>query len=591
MIMALLCMQQMVQAQTQVVNLSTGFDNNTSTIIPPTLNDDNWWVSYPTSWGFVPAVVSNGNYLTGSQAVFPYPCQSPQAQWISPFVNGNGILYGVGGTLGNTIYKYDFYLNHGPCDSLDSARLEFPIINGDNRITKIRINNTDYNMTPPGIGFSACASYYVSIPNATSVLQSGWNTIEVHNNNESSVTGLLLEGSLKVWASGFTVPLNPNFNFTSVQPFCANSTASVDGSISTGPIAKYWWFIEQCTQGGVPITNGVSWGANWVNGSNPGVLNFASLVPCGNYYRIQLKVMDDCGNVWNAPTSIVFFLHCTPDLDVWGSTQEICMGGSPAFSLFSSCGNCMVQVTNLTTNAAEYYGPANLAFLASPIYATTNYNITISGPNGVCPYTIPWTVYVMPYTIPVDFTGSSSQICPPGSTFPLVADASAYGNFPNLVMTIVEQSTNNTIYSGVASVAMMLSLWATETYVVTVTDISTGCMSVYNWTVNVYNCGPGGGGDPDDPAKHAEDGQRVAYETSPAAIFYPNPSTGSVHLGTSGFEGRVEVFDATGRKVQALSVVPSQRQYTLALGSQPKGIYMVKVSGAGHSSWQRIVLQ
>jgi len=588
--LALVFLQNSLLAQTQVVNLSSGVNNNTSAIIPTGNYDDTWTVSYPGSSGFTSSVVSSGSYLTSNQ-VIPYPCQIAQARWISPFVNGSGVIYGVAGTVGNTIYRTIVNLNHGPCDSLDSAKIVFPFISGDNRITKIRINNTDFNLPSPGIGFSACSSYTLNIPNPTSVLQSGSNTIEIYNYNESLVTAILLDGDLKIWASGYTIPLGPNFNFTSTQPFCSGSTASVDGSISTGPITKYWWFIQQCTSTGVPITAGVSWGGNWVNGSNPGILNFASLVPCGNYYRIYLKVMDACGYVWNAPQSIPFKLECSPDLDVWGSTMEICMGGTPAFSLFSNCGTCMVQVTNLTTNAAEYYGPANLAILASPIYVTTNYNITIYGQNSACPVTIPWTVYVIPNTIPVDFTGSASQVCPPGSPFPLVADASAYANFPNCNMTIVEQSTNNTVYSGPASVALMLSLPVTETYVVTVTDASTGCMSIYYWTVVVDDCGVdnGGGGDTDPGKRDPVDESARAQDI--LATVYPNPSSGTVNVVTNGFTGQIEVLDALGRPVCNAPVTGTKKLYTLDLSAQPKGIYTVKASGDGHTNRQRIVLQ
>lgn len=582
-------------AQTEIVNLSTGvmaWYNSYTSYTPsllPTLNvDDTWMVTWNGLGGWVPAYVGTGSYQT-TNSINPYACQIPQAKWISPSVTAAGDFYPMASPVGNVIYRTEISLHHEPCDTLLAADLEFYTINGDNFIHTVKINNTTYNVNP-NVGFNACTNNYViNITNPNVVLQSGVNTIEIHCQNNEHVTGILMDAELKVYGSGNSIPMSPSFSFTSAAPFCQGVNGSVDGSASSGPIVKYMWTIKECDQFGNIVPAGVGWGGNWTNGSNPGVVNFANVMAvCNKYYKIFLDVMDACGNVSSASPSTPIYLGCTPIIDAGGSTLEICNGGSPTFNIYSSCTGCNLNINDITNNASVYNGPVVQPITIPPINGATSYLISVYDNFSGCSSTIPWTITTY-NAIPMNFSGSGSTVCPGSMFIWLVLDASGYWNYNNCVATVTELSTNTQVWGpGLPLQTIMLTPSnVPETYVITITDTEMGCTSTYYWNVTYA---PDCAIDP-GPDKGGVSWSQTMPETDALATFYPVPSEGVLNVVTNGFGGHIDVHDALGHVVHRMAVGKGETQYVLDLSAQPKGVYMVKMTGQGRANWQRVVLQ
>jgi hypothetical protein len=73
-----------------------------------------------------------------------------------------------------------------------------------------------------------------------------------------------------------------------------------------------------------------------------------------------------------------------------------------------------------------------------------------------------------------------------------------------------------------------------------------------------------------------------ARNQSGPVIFYPNPSSGTIHVDISSFTGtiRVELIDVTGKIIRQQRILKSGSKeiLTLQLGLLPEGTYLIRLS-------------
>lgn len=104
--------------------------------------------------------------------------------------------------------------------------------------------------------------------------------------------------------------------------FCLNSSEFIaDGSASQGEI-DYYWGVEKCDASGNPVAGTEK--SQWFNGGEVGLMDIKSFYinkggafECNSYYKIRLKVSNDC--VGNRETTKVIYLRCpviTPISDI-----------------------------------------------------------------------------------------------------------------------------------------------------------------------------------------------------------------------------------------------------------------------------------
>lgn len=73
---------------------------------------------------------------------------------------------------------------------------------------------------------------------------------------------------------------------------------------------------------------------------------------------------------------------------------------------------------------------------------------------------------------------------------------------------------------------------------------------------------------------------------------FPNPSPGRFTVGLSeATEGRVDVMDMMGRKVQEFSLRKDILTYPVDLSAQPKGVYILSVRAGNTTTTQKITLE
>ena len=70
-------------------------------------------------------------------------------------------------------------------------------------------------------------------------------------------------------------------------------------------------------------------------------------------------------------------------------------------------------------------------------------------------------------------------------------------------------------------------------------------------------------------------------------VVYPNPSQGRVNLNLGKGQWQVQVYDLTGRKVLEQQV---EAKATLDLGSQPKGLYLLKAENGVEEIISKLML-
>jgi|GEM_PF-6614894 len=241
-ILALQCLLAVTQLQSQVIDISTGVNSSGGLITWPATDDD-WLVSSPCSptpcnGPYVPAPISNGLFHypspnpPGWQDLVVYAGMDPTVRWLCPHLySGSGGCLATG-TYGNYYYKMNF--NATTC-FIDSARVTFTHIGGDDRIDTVFINGHPYQQI---YYFPYMGSGGTFLVNPAHLNPSGSNEIKVCNPNNNTHHGVIWKGTISIW--GLT--LDPSFNLGYVGTSCiatplgtGNSTWHVWGSTNGNP--------------------------------------------------------------------------------------------------------------------------------------------------------------------------------------------------------------------------------------------------------------------------------------------------------------------------------------------------------------------
>jgi len=476
--LALIIISSLSYGQIQVIDVSTGRDNNTGLAQAVNAFDDTWMVAPPSS-GYTQVRCGTGSY--NSSPSYAYPCQPTNSRYISPALdaNGNAISTGAG------TYYYRMSFNTTACaQTITGATFNFSLASADNQGVSIKINS--YAAHAVSFGFNPCSTNFsMTIPPGE--FNIGLNTIVVEVGNLDTYTALALTGSLTLnYTSGAATP-----SFTNSSPYCISSPISFNGSGSTGTnITHYKWKLEKCDAVGNLL--GYTWQGPTLAGtpgvytlpSNNGTLGGPNLA-CNNYYKVTLGVKN-CNSVWSY-TSQIIYVRCGPTVSFGSSTSSLpCTGYGSASITPTTTGNWANYSVTLLPGPG-YFGytqPMGSTFTMTPT-STTTYTFVVTDNTTGCSTTATWTVQV---GIALNLQGSTSRICLGSMGGISVMLPNGYP-MANYTMTIQEMPSGNTIYTGSPNTAILVSPTVTTTYKITVTD-RRGCSTVVYYTITVIKCKP-----------------------------------------------------------------------------------------------------
>jgi hypothetical protein len=307
-----------IQAQ-QVVDLSTGVTNGTTSLINPGIADDTWQVQLP-NLTTQPAYSS-----TGLPSVWASPSGSC-GRWIVPSFSTAAGTYGLPGSepQGDFLYKMTFVANNCP---VTSAVINLNIAGADNLGGPLNVNGTNYplllTLSPGGFGNFNPLTTNIVINLSPGDIVPGINTItvKVYNDGLSTFTGLLLCGNLTINYSSIDPGLIPSI--TGPTNFCSGTYSLVFyGSDGPSTATNHFWEIVEIDAVGVPISGGYSW-SKWYPGSPASSFGFPNPTHCNRYYRVKLAVQNACVS-WVETTKVIYF-GCKYVADA-GPDQTICKG-------------------------------------------------------------------------------------------------------------------------------------------------------------------------------------------------------------------------------------------------------------------------
>jgi hypothetical protein len=293
-------------ANTRVVDLTTGYDNASSSFIPfnGSTPDDQWTVKIPGGSTFINAyAASYSSWAT-----------TPNARWISPGVSSSGTALAIW----NGVYTYKLTFTASTC-SVQSATLLLNNFGGDNAVTSIQVNSHNYPLSAGFTSFSATSLSVGAdiIPGTNTITVTVRNDLDI--NNYMTVSGLLIDGNLTIdyWDPTLIPTITGN------NTFCSGPIA-LSGSDGPGMALNHYWEILESDQYGNVISGGYSW-YGWTAGS-PTTFNHPnpSSIPCNKYYRIKLALSNACF-AW-VETTMVIRINCNPTADA-GSDIYLCSPG------------------------------------------------------------------------------------------------------------------------------------------------------------------------------------------------------------------------------------------------------------------------
>lgn len=611
-------------AQTQVVDLSTGVDDATSTRMAVGTTDDTWVVQVPGGSSYI-----SPKTTTGAPAGYsPYSGLDPAVRMISPYYNSSYDLTNSALT-GTYTYKMTFYYNYSSCASVSSASIHFNSIGADNSVTNISVNGTTHIL---GYGFSPFGSN-VNITLATSEIIAGTNTVLVTVSNGSDFTGFVANGTLSINYAPF--PLTASF--TGNSTYCDGSTITVDATSSSGPISYHQWSIQQCNSHGVPV-----FGApNWSSPALTGAPNIAYNVPsaayagpaltCGNYYSVVLRVYSACGV--SSSTFKVIYINCLPTVSTNGSTPTICAGdvgslntiitnynsahsytltwyyiggyfhGYPLVSTVYSGIPASVNVS--PGNTTTYYGSVtdnttgcstNFTYVVNVVQNDPSFSISTNTSN-LSYYTITAQANDVNANLVSGFNYSLvvEELDGSGAAYYSASGSGYWSDFPTHVFPgFVSMGTGTFTQNSSSTPGQFLynhnyriTRYTSNDYCswkqssVTINSVrSIGAPPVFTIT-------------PDNESSYVTElpaGVLPVKETTMDVNIYPNPNNGVFTIETgNASKTTVEIYDALGKKVKGFEQEGGTS--TVDLSGYPKGIYMVKMVSDGKLSSKKIILE
>ncbi|MGZ4036139.1 MAG: hypothetical protein ACXVP4_14895, partial [Bacteroidia bacterium] len=422
---------------TQVIDLSTGVVNGTSTLIAPTNYYDTWQVEVPGSSTFVNVKCTNGSLFDGF-TVWPSTwAGDSHVRWVSPYIDGSGNGIGTG-SAGTFYYKTTFNL---PTCPVTGATIALNKIGADNHVTNIQVNSTNH---PISATFNPLSSP-PSITLAAGELVAGANSIIITVNNESSFTGLLVYGNLTV---NFGADANLIPSITGPSAFCYGSAITFTGSSGTSSATNYYWEILESNSAGVPTGGGYQWNS-WYTGAVPTTaFSFPNgpTIPCGHYYKVKLAVVNACTG-W-AEISKVIYINCPPVANA-GPDVTICKGSC---ATIGTTGNPTTGYTYNWTffNDQPWNAGSGQTITVCPTVPLT-YTLTVTNSSTGCKATDAVNVNVVDNS--PNFTLSSNLN--PGDNFytvtanPTITNTSGIAGFGyQWYLDEIVSPTNTTVISG-----------------------------------------------------------------------------------------------------------------------------------------------
>jgi hypothetical protein len=291
--------------QTQKIDLSTGVVNGSTSLFNPGDTDDSWEVTRP-----------NGTTAMAK-------CCTPISGWATnsncgTWITSDLVNWQTQAALdpGKGIYTYKLTFNSYN-QAVCNAQMVLNFAGGDNTLTKISVNGTDFPQN--NIHFSPFAQNIAINLAPSAILVNTLNTVIVTVDNTDGPTGLFLCGNLIIDYVGLTPVITGNSNF------CAGAPLTFTGSCPKA--SNTFWEIAQSDKYGNVQSGGYSWNNNgaWYSGA-PGVFTFPGNVvpPCNSYYKIKLAVINACTG-WTEINKVVY-ISCNPSVTVSGS--QVACGAS-----------------------------------------------------------------------------------------------------------------------------------------------------------------------------------------------------------------------------------------------------------------------
>ncbi len=601
-----------------VVDLTTGYDNSTSSLITPGQQvDDTWEYWDNTIPGYVPADVTSGYDSWGIQH-FPQP-QDACGQWISPYVTGSGLTYNGNPSNAAHVYEYRMTFNYSAGCPLTNARIELNSVSADDFIY-FELNGTQYiiNSTLSNCGGTSAIAVYNNLTvtlNPADILP-GTNVLKAFVCSDYKWAGFLICGSLKA-----DYLSDPNLvpSISSAVSFCSGSTITVTGSSATTNVTWHFWEMAQCDASGNIISGGYLWSGFF--GGIPGTFTFPVGAPCGSFYKLKLALNNAC-TPW-AETSVIIRYNCSPSPVISGPS-EVCYGEPVTYCVSNptprtvytwsngASGSCTTITptasTTITVTASNSSGCSGTASM--PVTVLNNnpdFNLSTS-------FNSPYTYYTATAT-PVVTTGlpagfgfawfvvevdgannpiAGTDVCNPSAWWSgLSTNFCGYDGF------------NNSAYNCTGTVnctATPVGLFVNgHRYRITRATWSTDC----GWQQTskiIYQCHNCRGEntiiveeDPDAPSYEHYVQSQSAVPAGGQVVnnftIMPNPNAGtfSIVLDQPVENGTVEIFNMLGEKVEAFGI---QQTKTVEMsGTLNKGVYLVRIQSAGETMSQRLVIE
>lgn len=613
----------------QFYSLATGINNGNNTFIDYRDPDDTWVVEKP-----------NGNTIN-AKVCEPYPgwaTNSGCSRWITvdiaTFNNGPS-------NCQSGIYKYKTTINLptiNPCIPITSALLNLNTIAGDNDIQWFKINGYSYAIIPGVNNFGSFLSQQVSINPAH--LVSGNNTLEIHVNNTTLVSGLNICGNLNITRTA-ALPLQPSI--TGNSTYCQGGNLSFMGSDGQGTATSHFWeILEWNTSNNSPVPGGYVW-SSWYTGA-PGNYTFpiASLLPCNKTYKVKLAVSNACQS-WVETNKFIYFA-CNPVnagsnqvVPCAGSCTQIGTPGQTGFSYqWTNSSGAVIgntaQITVCPTATSTY--TLTVTNIAQNCTGTDNVTVFIgSNNNPAFDTTIAWgpnNAYVTCTVTPI-VTNANTQ--PDfgemyiveeinGFTGATIPDTrSADGNNPNphcwwvypnalsfkgydatktpVPGDLIEDVNNNSNCHLVTPVPGKFK--PCRYYRITRGTWNANCPWAQS-SIIFYKCNamPRQGGEPvvvkDWPAP---DYSYLRYQKAPTvegnplnsgALVYPNPGRDVFTVATAKYSGAtLIVYDPVGKEIKRI-MVGKQATISLNLSGYQPGTYTLKIMTKTKADTEKLVL-
>lgn len=594
----------------QVVDLSTGVYNNTTSLIPYGTDDDTWQVKTPTNPVYTNvkcAWIANGSWST-----------DPNVTWVSPAVYTSGSAKIT--DAGNYSYKMTFTAS--TC-TVSSALINLNKYGGDNTVTSISLNGYPSHLL--GGDYNPLSS--VTIP-VTGEIIPGVNTIFVTVNNLGHYAGFLAYGNLTI-----NYITDPNLvpSISGGSSFCSGQPLTFTGSDGTSIAANHYWQIEECTSTGGYVS-GYSW-IGWYAGA-PGVYTFpiSSSVPCNKYYKVTLG-LQNCAD-W-IPSTKIIFVGCTPIANA-GSDQNICANSCTTIGTAAISGNSYQWSTIVGTSSVVVGNTAQPSVCPPRTPASTVYTVMVTNNISGCTATDQVTVSVednnpaftltSSYSLPNNYytlvanplitvqpAGSGvawyvDEIVSPTNTT-LVAGSDAYNpscwwspnscNFNGYNGPLFNSSGSNPMTGGCGN-PVVGRFTVNHAYRIIRGTWSSVCpwqqYSLIAYTVAGFTGGP--------IINIIEDTDAPDYSylmTSSSSIeskstdvkSYPNPSTGTITISSEAQSIQsVIVKDALGRIVKEIKNINSSKT-EISLENENKGFYFVEITYEGQTKpvYKKIILE